>query len=275
MPVVIAPWLRAADPVGSASAGANIGLAARARDLQEAAQQQAADEFIARLNQQAQQFDRNLVSEQDIARQRLAQALRQQDALDIYHKGELEVRKKEAETHAARLLKDNLEPEFRPVEGGRAFRRGENSWQFVPDKAEKELTRTPAQWNALIKDLREEVPGESPEAKANRLQKLGVAVAAREKLMLPNMPPLVPQVVPTPDNRSMWEKRPELLGGVPAPAPTTNWVQQLTGTNAPAVGVTNAPVVEERVIVVKDGKRYRLPRNELEEAEKSGYRLER
>lgn len=228
---VIAPWLRPADVIGSASAGANIGLAARARDLQEAAQQQAADEFIARLNQQAQQFDRNLVSEQDIARQRLAQALRQQDALDIYHKGELEVRNKEAATRAARLLKENgFEPKDVTTPGGtKLVQTGMNSFQVIHDPFKPEEVMIGDEAYIRTSPNKYEKKDKPPNVSNNP-----DAIIARAKLN---------EAIRNFDTSGQAQAEEALRKAMaPRKAPATNLVQQLQGTNAPAL--TGRPPVK-------------------------------
>lgn len=206
----IAPWLIPTDVVRSASAGANVGLSARARDLQAAAQRQAAMEFAQRLNQQSYQFDRNLAVEQDTAAARLGAALREQDALGAYRQEQMKLAREElrsregiaSERAAAMLLRQgqepqSIEPEIRKVDGGRLLRRGPQSWQFVADPAAtKESVRTAAQWNSYIDDLSQRGANESPEQKANRLEELKVAREERRKLMLPELQPLVPQITP-------------------------------------------------------------------------------
>lgn len=137
---VVAPWLRGTDVVGSASAGANVGLQARAADLRAAVQRQAAAEFAAKLNQQAYQFSAEqdaaaarLAIAQDQHAARLASELRQQDALDAYRQGELKVRQQNAETNASRLLRANFEPRVVDVDGNKLLQVEPNRYTLAPE----------------------------------------------------------------------------------------------------------------------------------------------
>lgn len=158
MAVVTAPWLIPTDVVRSASAGANVGLQARAADLRAAAQRQAASEFAAKLTQQAYQFS----AEQDAAAARLAIAqdqhaaklateLRQQDALDAYRQGELKVRQQNAETNASRLLRANFEPRVVDVGGKALWQVEPNRYMFPPSEREDKIPGlTPDVKQALV-----------------------------------------------------------------------------------------------------------------------------
>jgi hypothetical protein len=186
----VAPWLIPTDVIRSASAGANVGLTARARDLQAAAQRQAAAEFAAKLNQQAYQFS----AEQDLAAQRLAAAqdehaarlaaeLRQQDALDAYRQGELKVRNKEAETHAARLLKANFEPRTVEVGGKQLWQVEPNRYMFPPSSGA--TTRTPLDVVASQKLLSNDI-----QEKTMRLRKAQEGAELGEKAAAAELPQL-------------------------------------------------------------------------------------
>lgn len=259
--MVIAPWLHPTDVIGSASAGANVGLAARARDLQAAAQQQAADEFIAKLNQQAYQFDRNLASEHDIAASRLAQALRAQDALDVYRKGELDVRNKEATTHAAKLLAENsFEPkDFTTPGGTKMTQTSKGRWQVIPSEFKGEEVeiggekyvrtspnhlqkvtpkgRTPGEWNSYITGLEKQLTDTalSDEDKATAGLELKTAREQRGNLMQPGLPKA--QITP---GTNYWTQP-----DVPA---KTNWVSRLQPTNAPAASAVKTPNIPQGAI---------------------------
>lgn len=156
---------------------------------------------------------------------------------------------------AAGKTQQTFDPYFTDVEGGRLLRRGPNSAQFIPDRQPV----MPPDVRARQELLRSEI-GALRREQANPIyQMMGGSdtnrIADLERKYIANA---------------------SAVGSPPTPvAPPT---MQTVVTEGPE-GISmrreaSQPVASsEKVIVVKDGKRFRLPKSQLAEAEKEGYKL--
>lgn len=266
MAVMVAPWLRGTDVIGSASAGANVGLSARARDLQAAAQRQAAMEFAQRLNQQSYQFDRNIIAEQDTAAARLAMALREQDALGAYRQEQMKLEREQLRSRegiegkrlAADALRQDAMDSWRKtqLESTNANRKLidedrdrrldylERGGAGVPPDVQQALTMGNADLAIMRKDISDQKKAISAEEDADK--KIELKAGMLDTIM---------EAERTKDNLLRM---------------TTNRPAASVLQAAPAVPTQSA---SERVIVVKDGKRFTLPKSQLDEALSEGYKL--
>lgn len=256
---MVAPWLIPTDVIRSASAGANVGLQARAADLRAAVQRQAAAEFAAKLNQQAYQFSAEqdaaaarLAIAQDQHAARLATELRQQDALDAYRQGELKVRQQQADTNAARLLRTNFEPRVVDVGGKALWQVEPNRYMFPPHEAApasvtpKAATLTPAEKidaDIASRDLTQAYGALRAARTSTDTNTLAVATQGVESAKNLLRSSSVPYVSPSQGMGNLLEREVAL------------------------------PAAPDKVIVVKDGKRFYLPKSQLDEALREGYKL--
>lgn len=155
---------------------------------------------------------------------------------------------------AAGKTQEPFTPYFTDVEGGRLLRRGPNSVQYIPDRqpplppevrARQELLRS--EIGALRREQANPLTQMMGGADTNRLAELEkqyIANVAATTPPEPAVPPVMQTVV-------------------------TEGPEGITMRRAPQQPVTSS----EKVIVVKDGKRFRLPKSQLAEAEKDGYKL--
>lgn len=165
---------------------------------------------------------------------------------------------------AAGKAQQNFEPYFTDVEGGRLLRRGPNSAQYIPTPRSRLTPETEAKQRLLLQQISEMRGGSAidklmeqndPQLAAGRAGKLAelerqylanAAATGDTQAATPAAPAFVPEtlVSRTPMGLEMTRTKP--------PPPSTS---------------------VEKVIVIKNGKRFRLPKSQLAEAEKEGYKL--
>lgn len=170
---------------------------------------------------------------------------------------------------SAAKIQPPFNPSFKTVEGGRIFQRSPREAQFIPNPQPPKAVTT-----LEAKKADDIVKQQLTEARRT----LRKATTDRDKLEKSD--PLrydaarrVAEAEKTVQSLESKYSTPAMPASVSVEAPAKKTGTVYMGSKEGEPTAPAQPASDGRVVVVKDGKRYRLPKSQLAQAEKEGYKL--